>query len=105
MSLKRKRIVRKPSIALKSISFMFGIAILAISVTLVTGTVKEIMNNRRLSSELAEARGTLNRLSEEKSSLTEEKINLEDPSYVQNYARGTHLLSKSGETIFIIPNN
>ncbi|WZU01779.1 septum formation initiator family protein [Erysipelothrix sp. D19-032] len=42
-------------------------------------------------------------LKDEQTTLNEEKARLEDPTYVQNYARGTHLLSKSGEQVFILP--
>ena len=37
--------------------------------------------------------------------LTNEKEKLQDPDYVETYARGKYQLSKDGEQIFYLPEN
>lgn len=105
MTVKTKRTVRKPSAGARYINFTLCLVGAAISVILIAGVVKEVTNNRRLRVELSEAQGKLEALNQTNTALSEEKSNLQDPSYVQNYARGTHLLSKSGETVFILPKS
>jgi lysyl-tRNA synthetase class 2 len=42
---------------------------------------------------------------EEAKKLADEKEKLLDPDYVENYARGNHMLSKQGEQIFYLPSD
>ena len=57
----------------------------------------------QLKKELRLVESELESLETRQKELTLEKNKLEDPTYVQNYARGTHLLSKSEEQVFILP--
>lgn len=70
-----------------------------------TSSVKEIMATYQLKQELKSVQSELEVLKTEQESLTREKANLSDPAYVENYARGTHLLSKSDEQVFILPKS
>lgn len=42
-------------------------------------------------------------LQEENASLTNRKSKLEDPTYVQTYARGEYMFSKNDEKVFYLP--
>lgn len=68
-----------------------------------TNSVKEIMATYQLKQELKSVQSELEVLKVEQESLTREKENLSDPAYVENYARGTHLLSTKDEQVFILP--
>ncbi len=68
-----------------------------------TKSVKEIVATYQLKQELKSVQSELETLNAEKASLTLEKERLNDPTYVENYARGTHLLSKDDEQVFILP--
>ena len=44
-------------------------------------------------------------MQDENTYLTNEKTKLQDPDYVQSYARGNYMLTKDGEQIFYLPEN
>lgn len=87
----------------KWFSFVMVAALLLASVFFLSKTVKDVMTTFQLKQELKIVEQDLQTLKERQSELTLEKAKLEDPGYVQNYARGTHLLSKSEEQVFILP--
>lgn len=64
---------------------------------------KQISTHFELKAEAKEIKIELRSLEEEQSNLALEKKKLSNPSYVENYARGTHLLSKNDEQVFILP--
>ena len=103
MTEKKKSVTPKKSHVSQGISILLKIATVCVSVWLVTGFVNEFISHRQLQSELSNVQTKLETIKLDQNALADEKANLEDPAYVQNYARGTHLLSKSGETVFIIP--
>lgn len=47
----------------------------------------------------------LDQVQTENDYLTSQRDKLQDPNYVENYARGNYLLSKEGETIFYLPSD
>ena len=47
----------------------------------------------------------IKKLREENASLVSKKGKLEDPNYVQTYARGNYMFSKDGEQIFYLPSD
>ena len=46
----------------------------------------------------------LERLKEENATLTSTKEKLEDPEYIQTYARGEYMFSKGDEKVFYLPS-
>ncbi|HEY4538208.1 MAG TPA: septum formation initiator family protein [Erysipelothrix sp.] len=87
----------------KWLSFVVVSVLLLASVFFLSKTVKDVMTTFQLKQELKIVEKDLETLKTRQSELTLEKAKLEDPGYVQNYARGTHLLSKSEEQVFILP--
>ena len=55
--------------------------------------------------ELSEVQEKLQEVQDENTYLTNEKTKLQDPDYVQSYARGNYMLTKDGEQIFYLPEN
>ena len=103
MAQSKKALKPRKSPILKALSVVVLLGLLAVSTLMLTGSVKEILATARLNKELANAQEQLRTLETEKAKLSVEKSKLEDPAYVQNYARGTQLLSKTDEQVFILP--
>lgn len=83
------------------------ICVLAIiaSVSLLYLVGKEVYTTMSLQRELAEVEKRLQEVQDENKKLADEKEKLLDPDYVENYARGNHMLSKQGEQIFYLPSD
>ena len=62
------------------------------------------MTTMRLQKQLQEVKTELEIITEENTLLTSKKDKLEDPNYVQSYARGNYMLSKEGEQVFYLPS-
>ena len=65
--------------------------------------VNEILIYQNLKEELKEANTRYQEVKDENSYYTSEKEKLQDPDYIQSYARGNYMLSKDGEQIFYLP--
>lgn len=72
---------------------------------LIYGVVSELMTTFELKKQLSNVEKELAVIKEENSQLTSQREKLEDPGYVQNYARGNYMLSKEGEQIFYLPSS
>lgn len=93
---------RTPKKALRK----FGnLVLFAISCMLIYGVVSELMTTVELKKQLSNVEKELAVIKEENSQLTSQREKLEDPGYVQNYARGNYMLSKEGEQIFYLPSS
>lgn len=82
---------------------VFSLVAVVVSVFLLNTTVKEwskVFNSKR---QLSTAQEELQELDIETEKLQGLKQKLSDPNYVQNYARGKHLMSKSDEQVFTLP--
>ena len=67
--------------------------------------VQEGMTTLKLQQQLSEVQAKLQEVQDENRYLTNEKKKLQDPEYVETYARGKYQLSKDGEQIFYLPEN
>ena len=65
----------------------------------------EVLTTMRLRQELAQVKEKLQEVQDENTYLLEEKEKLQDPDYVENYARGNYMLSKDEEQIFYFPED
>lgn len=63
------------------------------------------MNTVSLQKQLADIQIKLQEVEDQNKYLNNEKQKLQDPDYVENYARGNYMLSKDGEQIFYLPEN
>lgn len=64
----------------------------------------DLITTFRLKQEISNNEELIGSLEEQKSSLSQEKTNLEDPDYVKRYARGKYMVSKPGEQVFKLPS-
>lgn len=67
--------------------------------------VKELSTTYRLQKEVAEVQAKLQEMQDQNESLNKEKMKLQDPDYIGNFARGKYMISKQGEQIFVLPSD
>lgn len=95
---KKRRRLSKPVIKVVSI------LVICVSIYLLIGVGKEVYSMIELQKKAEVAQSELNRLKEENATLISKRDKLEDPEYVQTYARGNYMFSKDGEQIFYLPS-
>ena len=95
----RKRTPKKP------IAKLLSYLAIGLSIYLIYGVGMELMTTFELKQQLETVEQELAVIKEENTQLTSQKVKLEDPDYVQNYARGNYMLSKEGEQIFYLPGS
>ena len=76
--------------------------LLVISAYLIAMVIKEAATTIRLQRELADVEEKYAQVQEENERLTDQKAKLQDPDYVESYARSNYNLSKEGEQIFYL---
>ena len=96
---KRRRRLNK-----KTIFKLISIVLLVVSITMLFGVVKEVINVINLKNEEAQVQEQLAILEQENSDLMQTKTKLEDPNYVTTYDRGEYMFSKGDEKLFRLPS-
>ena len=96
MAKKKKR---KMTPFLKFLCF----ALIAVSIYLLAQVGREFYTTVTLRRQLEEVQEKYQQVMDENSYLVTERAKLEDPEYIQSYARGNYMLSKDGEQIFYLP--
>ena len=71
---------------------------------MIYGVAREVMNTMELKNQLDDVKQRLETIQAENEQLTSQQEKLQDPNYVQSYARGNYMLSKEGEQIFYLPS-
>ena len=104
-TVKKKVKKKKKSRRLTPLTKLVCIALIVISCGLLYSVGKEVMTTIELRRQLAEVQEKLEMVQQENERLNSEKEKLQDPDYVQSYARGNYMLSKDGEQIFYLPEN
>lgn len=92
---KSNKIVRK----------LFGIVFLSIALIAVLNVSKQVLEMVELKKQKALVEEELQKLKDENESLNSTKTKLEDPNYIQTYARGEYMFSKSDEKVFYLPSS
>lgn len=100
-SNKKKTKQRKLSPVAKLLCFV----VIGFSCYLLYLVGQEFYTTIQLKQQLAEVQAKLDEVKEENEYLTEQKEKLQDPDYVESYARGNYMLSKDGEQIFYLPED
>ncbi|MBW9212514.1 MULTISPECIES: septum formation initiator family protein [Terrabacteria group] len=77
--------------------------LLGATVFMLIQVIRQVNMNLTLQSQLADAKEKLQKVKDENNRLNSEKEKLQDPDYVESYARSNYMLSKDGEQIFYIP--
>lgn len=67
--------------------------------------IQESSTTLKLQQQLSDVQAKLQEVQDENKYLNSEKEKLQDPDYVETYARGKYQLSKNGEQIFYLPEN
>lgn len=98
----QKKTRRKPrKIVTKSIS----IIVIIVAIYMFIGVGKEVYTTLQLQRQASEVQDQLKILQDENASLIQKKSKLEDPNYVETYARGEYMFSKEDEKIFYLPSS
>ena len=84
---------------------LISIVCLSIAVILFLNIGKQVLLMVDLRRQKALVEEELQSLKEENETLTSTKTKLEDPNYVQTYARGEYMFSKNDEKVFYLPSN
>ena len=102
MSQKKVR-NKKPMTLNRLFKNIFSVVLVLVSVFLIQSSVKSWSKVSKSKQEIKILEAELLALDEEASNLEGLKSKLSDPNYVQNYARGKHLMTKSDEQVFVLP--
>lgn len=98
MSLKKKRFTLR-----KGIMHIITLCFIVVSVLILKEAYGEFARSSKTRDDLVLIENEIKALEEENKDLEALKAKLSDANYVQNYARGKHLMSKSEEQVFILP--
>jgi len=101
----KKKVVKKNKKKNRRLSWWAVVLLLCITGYCAFHTISELITTIRLQQELAEAQTELQKANDNSTYLNAEKEKLQDPDYVENYARGKYMLTKDGEQIFHLPEN
>ena len=100
-----KKSKKKKNRRLTPVMKLVCIVLIGISIYLLYSVGREVMTTLELRRQLAEVEEKLEKVKLENERLNKEKEKLQDPDYVQSYARGNYMLSKDGEQIFYLPES
>ncbi len=87
------------------VSKLISIVLIVAAITILTGVLKKIYTMFTLQQQAKVVEAELEALRDENASLTSTKEKLEDPDYVQTYARGEYMFSKGDEKVFYLPGD
>ena len=88
----------------RPIKTFFSVLFIFIACYLIYSSAHDVLMTVKLKKEISSHQEIVDELESEKSSLTKEKKNLENPEYVKRFVRGKYLVSKPGEQVFILPS-
>ena len=101
MTMKTKeKTIRRPK---KIVRKLMGIGFLVVAIYLGIGVCQEVYTTVKLRKQADEVAAQLAILESENASLMQKRDKLEDPNYVETYARGEYMFSKDNEKIFFLP--
>ena len=92
---------KKNSVVSKLISIVLIVAAIAI----LSNVLKKVVDLFALQQQAKIVEAELQALKDENASLTSTKEKLEDPEYIQTYARGEYMFSKGDEKVFYLPSD
>ncbi|MBQ1289548.1 MAG: septum formation initiator family protein [Erysipelotrichaceae bacterium] len=91
---KRSRIIPK----------LIACLMLVVAIYLFVGVGQQIFTTLKLQRQKELVEAELKILEEENASLVAQKTKLEDPNYIETYARGEYMFSKDDEKVFYLPS-
>lgn len=102
MSQKKVKI-KKPLTAKRLFRAVLSIVLLVTSAFLIESSIQSWSKVSKSKQEISILEAELSVLTESANNLEGLKSKLSNPNYVQNYARGKHLMTKSDEQVFVLP--
>lgn len=82
---------------------LFSIVLIVMGITMLWSVFTKVYTVYSLQQQAALVEKELDSLKDENASLTSTKEKLEDPEYIQTYARGEYMFSKGDEKVFYLP--
>ena len=98
---KKKKKNRRSSIGSK----LFSIVLIILAIAICSNVLKKIYTMFALQQQAKIVEAQLEILKDENASLISKKEKLEDPDYVQTYARAEYMFSKGDEKVFYLPSD
>lgn len=83
---------------------MVWIIVIIFAIFILSDALKKIYNMFALKEQADLVEAQLQELKDENASLVSTKEKLEDPDYIQTYARGEYMFSKGDEKVFYLPS-
>ena len=83
---------------------MVWIIVIIFAIFILSDALKKIYNMFALKQQADLVEAQLQELKDENASLVSTKEKLEDPDYIQTYARGEYMFSKGDEKVFYLPS-
>lgn len=84
---------------------LISLGLILVALYMLVGVGKEVYTTLQLQKQAKEAQKQLEILKEENATLIQKRDKLEDPNYVETYARGEYMFSKDDEKIFYLPSS
>ena len=85
------------------VSKLISIVLIVMAIVILSGVLKKIYTMFSLQQQAKVVEQELEALRDENASLIATKEKLEDPEYIQTYARGEYMSSKGDEKVFYLP--
>ena len=101
----RKKMSTKKRRRSKVVPKLIACVLLAVAIYLFVGVGQQIFTTLRLKRQKDLVEAELKALEEENASLVAQKTKLEDPNYIETYARGEYMFSKDDEKVFYLPSS
>lgn len=87
-----------------NVAKMVWIIVIIFAIFILSDALKKIYNMFVLREQADLVEAQLQELKDENASLVSTKEKLEDPDYIQTYARGEYMFSKGDEKVFYLPS-
>ncbi len=87
-----------------NVAKMVWIIVIIFAIFILSDALKKIYNMFVLKEQADLVEAQLQELKDENASLVSTKEKLEDPDYIQTYARGEYMFSKGDEKVFYLPS-
>ena len=97
------QVKRKKKKQLTPVVKLICFVIIGLSFYLIYLSFNEFVTMIELKSDLVDVQEQLQQVQDENTYLTSQRDKLQDPDYVQSYARGNYMLTKEGENIYYLP--
>ena len=108
--MSNKQVVNKPvkkkkSKTTKTLTKIIAIVVIAAALVIFVNVGKQVYNMITLQRQATVVEEQLKALEEENATLISTRDKLNDPNYVETYARGEYMFSKGDEKVFYLPGS